>query len=580
MHKSLFTSARTVLIAVTCLCAVLVACGNKNKRPDSDLVSDKDPVRGFLATIPADTPFAFVAIEPMPLGQMLTWVEGWAASIESMLPNVNELLADPYVDPETKLVYAVISEMSGNYNVKGFKKLGLSASPRFAIYGIGVLPALRMDLDDPDAFRALVQRVETRSGFKSVTELAGETEFWSYPVSDGYVVMSIVKRQLVWGFTPRQTAQLYTSYLVGETLPEKSMANDDLISPIAQKHGFQKYGTGFIDLARLAHIWNESGTGLNHEIQALLEVGEREPRSPECLAETRRLVQQAPRIVFGYEEWTASRVRAGLGLELTNDLGQRLAATKTASPLVGSEIAAQAPLAAGFGFDVGQVVDLVNGELLAIQSNPYQCAWYEDINDLANEFTAYSALAPRLVTDLRGGAVIVQNLRMVPQSAPLMPDGSMNPDPSAMGPSFKVDGIALVNSSAPSSLLAWLRTLAPEFENVTPDPGGIPLALPPSEMLEELDDPHLVLSATSLALTSGAGLADEGARLAAANPTGGPFFSVVYDLRQALAVIGATGLPGMTMFDALGRTEISVEPRDTGVFLRFEMETRGAVSQP
>ena len=128
---------RRVATALLLLCCIALAgCGNKNKRPDDGLVSDKDPVRGFLATIPADTPYAFVAVEPMPLGPMLGWMGSWADSVTSMMQNFQDVLQDEYLPPETKLVYALMDELSGKYTPEGLKSLGFSVSPRFALYGI------------------------------------------------------------------------------------------------------------------------------------------------------------------------------------------------------------------------------------------------------------------------------------------------------------------------------------------------------------------------------------------------------------------------------------------------------------
>lgn len=563
-------SAGAMLI---CVCVALAGCSGKNKRADSDLVSDKDPVRGFLATIPADTPYAYVAVEPMPIGPMLAWIQGWASSIEAMLPNIDDMLADEYIDPRTKLVYAVVSEMSGNYSVEGFKKLGLSTSPRFAVHGIGFLPAFRMDLDDPDAFRALVQRVEKRSGFASQREVLGTTDFWTYKFDGGdLIVMSIINRQLVWGVTPQVSAELYTTYLLGAKLPEKSMANDNRISPVAEKHGFKKFGAGFIDFARVAQIVLEPGTGLNDQIQLL--IGDmRDPTPPECLAETKRLVEQVPRMVFGYEEWTGTRARIGVGIELTTGIAGRLAETTTHAPLVNSELAGQAPFVAAFGFDVSKLLDVVNAELFAVQQRPYECAWYRDINGFANEFTAKSAFVPAMITNLRGGALVVQNVRTAPTPPPSMnPQGPPNGG-LGMGPSLKIEGIALVNSTAPAALLAWLRTLAPEFQNVTPDPGGIPLALPPSEMLAILDDPHIVLTSSALAVTSGLGIADEAARIVSAVPTQPSFLTVAYDLKKAWGMFAEAGMPASPVIEAfaLGRTELIVEPRETAIFMHVDM---------
>lgn len=569
--------AATFLAAIfLCTTVVAAGCGNKNKRPDGDLVSDKDPVRGFLATIPADTPYAFVAAEPMPMGPILSWMDGWMTSMEGLLPDPDQILADEYVSKEMKLAYALIGELSGNYNAEGFKKLGLSVSPRFAFYGIGFLPAMRMDIDDPEKFKAMVDRVESKSGYTSRDESLGNTDFWSYDTDSGFMVMAVKNRQVLWGYTERETAEVYTTYLLGETLPANSMATDDRITPLAQKHGFKRFGAGFVDFQRIAQIVLEPGDSIHDQIFALLGPESREPVPPECLSDSKRLVNTVPRMVFGYEEWTGTQARFGIGLELTNDVGRRLNEARTNAPLVGSEAANRAPVMMAFGFDVSKVLDVFNNEMLALQQKPFMCTWYNELNDIATEATAATAWVPAMITNLRGGAVIVENVRQNDTAPPTMPpDGSMNPDPLApTGPPVKVEGLAVVNSTAPAALLAYLRTLAPEFENVTPDPGGIPMPLPPSEQLQLFDDPHVVLTQSSLALISGAGSADESARLVTAQPTESPFAVMAYDFNRLMEmVVGPTGpqselLQGL----AIGRTEVTLDPREAGVFMHFDMD--------
>lgn len=556
------------------LCGLGIGCGNKNKRADQDLVSEKDPVRGFLAPIPADTPYAFVAVEPMPLTPMLGWLDGWAQTMQSFLPAVDDFLADEYVDPETKFMYALMQEMLPNLNAEGFKKLGLSPSPRVAFYGLGLLPAMRMDLEDPDAFRAFLQRVESRSGYKPQIETLGQTEFWSYRLGDDRVVMAILNRQLVMGWTVSAAAELFTEHLLGSKLPKPSMASDDRITALAQAHGLKRYGAGFIDLERLAQMMLEPGTGLHDQIHALVDDDGPEPASPECLADTRRILSAAPRLVFGYDDFTETRARFATGIELRNDLGARLDATRLPAPLIESEFARRAPVTAAFGFDVGQVLDIVNAELIAVRDNPFQCPWYASFNNVASEVTMMTAMVPSLLTNLRGGAVVLRNVR--PDNTPaaaVPPDGSVDPmQPfQASSPPFKVDGIAVVNSADPAGLLAWLRTLAPEFEGVTPDPAGIPYPLPPSEFLTPFEMPHVILTKAALALTSGDGLAEEASRLLSTPATQPTFIGISYDMREMMAMLAEAGAPPNPIADLFfGRTAMEVEPRKNGIFVHVE----------
>lgn len=569
-------TSRTLLILLF-IALGCTSCGNKNKRPDSELVTEKEPARAFLATIPADTPYAFIATEPMPLGPVIGLIEQYSGWVQQMTGNFETVLQDEYVDVETKALVALMKEFSDNYSREGFQELGFSLSPRFALYGIGVLPAVKLDLGDVDKFKAMLKRVEERSGIRRTTETVGETEFWTYAVEDGFVAMTVKDGQLVAGYTPQASASLFVEVLVGERLPDNPMSEVDTVPAIAKKYGFRKFGAGFVDFQRMSQMMLEPKDDLNDEILRALDTRFPEA-SPTCVEETEAMLAAAPRMVFGYEKLDESGARFAAGVELHNDIGTKLLAAKTAPPLAGSQMWKDAPLLVSFGFDVGKVIQLVQAKANAISNEPYQCEWYLEFNNAAQEVaTASQVFVPAMVTNLRGGTVAVQNVRPgKPASQP--PSGSTSPQSqpygSPTGPNMEIDGVAAVRTTDPMTLFAWARSFIPAYASLTAKTDGVPVALPPSQELSFLDMPHVIMSADSLAVTSGDGLPGEtSSALNAKKSDETPFLVIAYDIaRVAEMFADQAAMNGLQMGALMkGRTSLELAPHEDALFIRAEV---------
>lgn len=546
MRRLFGTISPIALFAITVLAiASVAACGNKSQRADK-LVSDKDPVRGFMEHIPADTAYAFVSLQPLPLDILHTWFEKFSQPLSAVMPVMESALNDPTLPAPVRLIAAVSREFGDDYSAERVKELGLTLTPRMSLHGLGLMPVLRMDLGDPEKFVAFLDRVETNAGITPTMETYENHEFRSYSFDGGYTILAVQNRQVVFGATPARAATLFTPYALGAEVATPSMAEQDVLTPISTSYGFEKFGTGFIDLRRIFNQALEEGTSIHHRIFA---DGPRPQLPQECVSEVKSILAVAPRAVFGYQDITADSIRMSSGLELTSDLGARLAATKQPLPAWGTEYAQQAPLSASLGVDVGQLLDVVTAEAMRVQQQPFACSWFAELNNVADEVTTAISRVPAIVRNVRGAGMVVTDINDAAK---------------------KVEGLGVVSSANPSALLSFLRTFAPEFEHVTPDPSGIPFRLPEQEMLGSFIDPHVVLTAESLAVTSGARATDDAQNAIASTDSAG-LFAFRYDIARMYALLGVTGTP---MDGMLGTTEMVFHATEAGLFVDYTLELR------
>src|SRR5690606_25262810 len=81
---------------------------------------------------------------------------------------LNEPPADggkPVLEPEERQrVSAIVEELAAMVTPEGIPEAGIDRDSQVAIYGVGLLPVLRVTLSDAAKFEAAVKRVEERAG--------------------------------------------------------------------------------------------------------------------------------------------------------------------------------------------------------------------------------------------------------------------------------------------------------------------------------------------------------------------------------------------------------------------------------
>lgn len=570
---------RIRIFALLLALVALSACGKKDKRPDDQLATARAPV--FLAAVPADTPYVFAGVEPMPLGPMFQWIEAWSSVLGENTEALEAAIDDEYTDPGTKALAALIVEMTNNMSREGFERLGFSVAPRFALYGIGVLPAFKIDVADEEKVRALIQRVESRSGLKPTAEKVGEREFWTYEWGgDGFLAMALSDGQLTVGYTPRSAAKAYIGYLVGAERPEKSLETDDKLSRIAKVWGFKRFGVGYVDLARFAQIIVDPQPGLNDTIFKAVEP-EPETFSEVCRSEMMRLVGYAPRVVFGYEDWSVSAATFGAALELSGPLGKELAAARTPAPLAKAPVLESSALYVTAGFDVGKVIGAVRTRAVELRDNPFQCDQLASLNQTAGEVAvASTAFVSPMISNIRGVTAAVTNLRTQATAGPsaqVPPDPQVNPDD--VGPyggepmnDVRIEGFVSVATADPVSLFDFLKSTQQELSELAVQPDGVPVAVPAVQGFEMLEEAKLVMTPQTLTLTSGEGVIETVApELETQDTAKGPFLAIGYDFRKLAEQFGDDPDVASLLKTFWGQTVLAIEPRDSGIYMQAKI---------
>lgn len=506
-------SKRLILSAVIAAAFFMASCG-------------KDQPTDPLAFAPAETPYLLGNLEPVPAAA----VDLWMKNAEQMMPMYEKMLdgAVAQMESETpdalgvRVLKAMRDEFKGKFNRAGMESFGFSMESRSAVYGIGLIPVMRVELGNPDAFKALVTRVETKVGEKLAVAKVGDQEYWAAGSADGKVqlVAALQGKHLVLTIAPKTVDEAVMKQLLGLELPKESAMDADLLGKFNKERGYLPYGSGYVDSAKLIAVM--FGPRSPTEQAFLDAMGEKNPAadvSAVCKSEAQSIAAQVPRLSFGYTKLEAKDMDLKYVLETAPAVGTELSKLAVSVPGLNGHGAGMLDI--GLGLDLNALVSFVNAKAAAVAAAPYQCESLKSLNDsFAEARTGMSNPGIFMVASaIKGFNASLSKFEM-PEGAPPVVEGK----------------IALASDN-PQSLMAMAGNFAPQFATLGVQPNQAPVALPMDAMPPGTPPTFIAMSDKALGLAIGEG---QQASLQA-------FISAKSDQASPLLHYGVDGA-GMTTF--------------------------------
>lgn len=473
------------------------------------------------AAIPADTPYVIAAFEPLPREVTDKLGTALAPLIQELEADIEREIGQATGDStDDKLARALWDELKGNLNRAGMEKLGISTEPRFALYGIGVLPAFRIELKDPAALKAAIERVQTKAGVKAPVQKLGEQEYWGIDDDGMSFAIAIVGNELVAGVVPQTAKDALLPVLFGQKKPEKSLMDGGALTTVAQQHGFKPYLLGLVDVDGIARTILGQGKGINAQVWTAL--GSPVPALSEtCQTEILGLVANAPRMVMGYTEITTKHWGAKYVIETKPELAAALKGLTTPVPGVGER--QDALFAFGAGVDIQKAIEFAKTKVAAIKAAPYKCEELAGLNEAVGEMEqGLNQPLPPFVTNIKGFNVVVK-------------DGDFS-----KGQPQAIKGFALVRVDQPEQLLAMAKGMAPPLASLEVPKDGKPVAFPAGIIPPVVDEPHIAMNDKAIAVSVGQGeSAGLTGVLSAKSPADAPLLAISYDMKKFMALMSA-----------------------------------------
>src|SRR5690242_7274553 len=232
---------RTRILRHLALAVTLVAVAGCGKKADTTTP---------LAFVPADTPYLFANIEPAPDSAIAHWREQMQGAwplftdmMDEMLAEVGKTDADSAVP---KVLKAVLDEMRGRSTPEQWREIGFDPKAHAAFYGVDLLPVMRLELADPDAFRAMIARIEQKSGTALGTTRIGEQDVRTFGNDEARGLVAIEGKHLVVAFAAGGADEALERKLLGIDRPAQVL-DASALADFNKARGYLPYGSGWVD---------------------------------------------------------------------------------------------------------------------------------------------------------------------------------------------------------------------------------------------------------------------------------------------------------------------------------------------
>lgn len=413
-----------------------------------------------LAYVPADTPYLFANLEPVPAEVSAQWMqqmdlvgELWRSQLAGAIAKLQQERPDA---PELKWMQAIGAELEGKTLQQVFESMGHDVRARVALYGIGLAPVLRVTLADAEKFRAFLARLEQRGGTPFPRATLDGQEYLNLeggPDARLRGIVAVQDGQLVLTLAPRGDDAALRE-LLGLQKPARTLQDGATLRALNQEFAYLPYGSGYFDVRALLQRFTAAPTPLETAFLAALQV-EKPALDPVCQAEYEALAAAVPRMSFGYTAMDAKRADMVARLETNAAIAADLRTLR--APMPGLAQADEAPFNVGVSFKLGALPGLVGKWADAVAAAPWQCPTLQPLNQSFAQ--GRQQLANPVVF---GAAPVFEGLHAIATRLELKGPGE-TPD---------VGGKLLIGSPSPAALVGMAKSFVPQLASLQLAPDG------------------------------------------------------------------------------------------------------------
>ncbi|KPQ26567.1 hypothetical protein [Halomonas sp. HL-93] len=444
-----------------------------------------------LSYIPADSPYFMASSDTMPeqeafdLFQRMQPMSSLESDLDELRDTLPELEDDKVQHALGALLIAMGEELVGVESLEDVHALGLKMSPQVAFYGLGILPVLRMQLQDEEAFRETLQRILTKAEITPSTATTNGTDYWVLtPEAPVKAILAIIDQQLLISIVPQDASDELMAQVLGSDLPDSNLEDSGALAELEQRHDFTPYGAGEVDFSRLL---NELSSPSHAGTQALMDAVEAEQLDlSACQADIDRITSRFPGLVMGMREYNQDRMEMNVILETDEEIVSDLRALTTQVPGLGST---DGMASIGMGLNLPLLLQTVQQYAQQVRQNPFSCDELQDLNSAWSEInTAMNNPATMMIgSALSGLRARIDSLTMT------------NGEPSG-------SGILTLASPNPMGLVTTASAFVPELGALELEPGGDAKQIESMMLPPETPALHAAMSNNAIAL--GADISD------------------------------------------------------------------------
>ncbi|GAA4353779.1 hypothetical protein [Kangiella taiwanensis] len=444
----------------------------------SSLPSD-NPV---LEYVPADTVFFAGSVEPLDFAKTLEMSSKMGFDYSAMMSaGFDDLKSDLGDAPDAaKVLVSIYGDYLKAVNKKSVKELGLRSELNMAVYTVGALPVIRIELDGTDAFSNAIAKIEADQGVTATVNTVNGVEYREYSLDDGYdeVPMTLVIATHDNQAVVTINTELDDAKDLQRTLSEKPTTNildGGVLNELASDNGYLGYSIFLLDnLAIVDGITKPSANAFGKSLQELMTAygagnEMQDIQTPACNTELTGLTKNWPMLSAGYTEFDDSNASYKMVLKGGNaDLLETLG--KLRGHISDNVSNDDYVMSFGLGFDMDQVVPVITTVWESLTKEDFSCPPLVEMQDgLRQSNPMMLGMMSGMVAGIKGVgfSVVEMNENAL---------ANMERNPMA----FMQDSQLLITVTAekPQNLLQSLGMYAPELAQMKLEDGGEPQVLP------------------------------------------------------------------------------------------------------
>ncbi len=508
----------------------------------------------FLRLVPADSPYVMAALAPAPRDYMERTLRDAGPKMKKALAHLRAIGAASQ-GQGLKIALALLEQLSENFSVEGFDRIGLGTGVYGVIYGVGLIPVARWEIQDGVKLRDFLTKLFTQIGATVTSSQSGTHNFWSFPIGERgllTMVVAVEGNEVIMTLAPLATLDKVLPIAFGDRKPAHSLADDDQLGRLSAEYGYAPFGVGWIDLVKVAAILTDE-TAPGREL--LGPLGSAIPSlSPECKSEVTDIVATAPRLVFGATQLSAAGMRGSATLELRPELVAALSLLKVKVPGLGAPLG-NAIVEFGAGINVPRAVEFAKLKLSSLQAHPFRCPAFAEANHhIAKLAESLQQPLPAFAEDIRGGLVVLNELNL--------------------SGAFDLNAYAVVAANDTTKLLELIGRYLPVDPHLNVPADGKPVNLP--LQLPMLPKGWIARTGQALGVAMGQGSdAQLVTALSAPSASDDPFFFIAYDSAKWNRVVSQIGdvAQAMSVDQDGGKLEMSIGVNAHGVVFTYGLLT-------
>lgn len=445
-------------IAVFGLSAVfLVGCGQDEAdtapTADTSTSAESAAASALFERIDADTPWLLANLEPVPeaLNEKM-----WAPL--KQMSEFNEQTYGSVADEldESPLAAAALREFAAIDSQEAFAERGLKPNGYWAIHAVSLFPFMHWELSDPDAFRAMLDRIAEDADTELTWREVEDAEVLWIDLEDAGLAISWDAQFVTAAIVPDDMALLRRV----ANLDEPATAFDPQeLEDFASDRAYTPYGSGFIEFQRVVDQLLDSDDEMLAALREDSDLGEI-AGDEACRSELDALVELFPRVSLGYTEMSEELMAFDMTVEADADFAERMRAmADTPVNIEGGEPGL---------FDFGLALNIVGARDFAREivggwvESPPQCALFAAVREQAGEWqTALNQPIPPVVTNFHGLRLSVREFEL----------GEGSNIESA-------EGTLAMFMRNPQMMLGMAQMFSPELAALELESGGDPQPVP------------------------------------------------------------------------------------------------------